>query len=115
MRKLYSLEKVHELADGDESFIQILVETFLEEIPSDLGNMSKAVADNNSKIAYQFAHKMKPNFMLFGIDVADKVRLLESWSEGEITHEEAKPILVFIKETAEGAIAQLHKDFKQNK
>lgn len=112
MSKLYSLEKVNELADGDESFIKILVETFLEEIPVDLENMSKAVANNDSKAAYQFAHKMKPNFLLFGIDVADKVKLLESWGVGKISHAEAKPTLDFINEIAEGAIAQLQEDFK---
>jgi len=112
MSKLYSLEKVNELADGDETFVEILVETFLEEIPVDLAGMTGAVESNNPKTAYQFAHKMKPNFLLFGIDVVEKVKLLESWKEGQINFEEAQPALAFIKEMAEGAMQQLHSDFK---
>jgi len=110
--KLYSLEKVNELADEDEDFIQILVETFLEEIPIDLEGMTKAVEGNNAKEAYQLAHKMKPNFLLFGIDVADKVKMLETWKEDKINFEEAQPALAYIKKIAKEAISQLEKDFK---
>lgn len=112
MSKLYNLEKINEIADGDQSFITVMVDTFLEEIPADLEQMIIAVTNNNPKQAYQFAHKMKPSFMLFGIDVVDKVKLLESWKEGEIDFEEAKPAVAFVSETAKLAIEQLQKDFK---
>lgn len=114
MSKLYNLEKVLELAEGDQSFVQLLVDTFLEEIPEDLEKMTHAVGDNDSKTAYQFAHKMKPNFLLFGIDVVDKVRLLEGWKDGNISFDEAQPALVFVKETANIAITQLQQDFKHD-
>ncbi len=112
MSKLYSLDKVMELADGDADFIKILVETFLEEIPPDLSNMAKAVELNKAKEAYQYAHKMKPNFLLFGIDVVDQVRLIESWSVGKITQEDAKPALLYVQEVALKALTQLKEDFK---
>lgn len=112
MSKLYNLEKVNELADGDQDFVKAIVGTFLEEIPADIDLMTKAVAQNNPKEAYQYAHKMKPSFMLFGIDVVDKVKLLESWKEGEISIDEAKPAVAFVNEMAKLAIEQLQNDFK---
>ena len=112
MGKLYNLEKVTELAEGDKSFVELLVNAFLEEIPDDLEKMTQAVENNDTKTAYQCAHKMKPNFLLFGIDVVDKVRLLESWKDGKIGFKEAQPALMFVKETANTAIAQLQQDFK---
>lgn len=112
MSKLYDLKRVLELADGDDSFVEVLVTTFLEEIPEDLEQMTIAVANNNPKSAYQYAHKMKPSFLLFGIDVVDKVKLLESWKEGKINFEQAKPALEFVRETAKTAISQLQRDFK---
>ncbi len=113
MDKLYSLKSVLELADGDESFVRVLVDTFLEEIPIDLQKMSDAVEKNDANNAYQSAHKMKPNFLLFGIDVVDHVRLIESWSEGEIEQDEAKPSLSYIKDMAYKALKQLENDFKK--
>lgn len=113
MDKLYNLKKVSDLADGDQDFIKILVETFLGEIPADLEQMTLAVAKGDSHTAYQYAHKMKPNFLLFGIDVVEKVKLLESWKDGKINFEEAQPALAYVKNTANMAISQLKKDFKK--
>ncbi|WP_010177515.1 Hpt domain-containing protein [Aquimarina agarilytica] len=103
----YDLEKVKELAGGDESFVEILLQTFLEEIPEDLKNMSDAVAVNDAKVAYQYAHKMKPNFQLFGIDVIDHIKRIESWANEEITFDEAKVALLVVEEKAEKAIVSL--------
>jgi len=42
MSKGYSLESVNELSGGDDEFIIVLVQTFLEEIPPDLDGMVQA-------------------------------------------------------------------------
>ena len=107
----YTLEKVNELAGGDESFVTILVQTFLEEVPDDLASMAEAVENNNAALAYQFAHKMKPNFQLFGIEVVDKVKLIESWSSGQVTQSEAEPALRYVQSRAKEAIDALKRDF----
>lgn len=107
----YTLEKVNELAGGDESFVAILVQTFLEEVPGDLASMAEAVENNNAPLAYQFAHKMKPNFQLFGIEVVDKVKLIESWSSGKVTQAEAEPALRYIQQRAKEAVEALERDF----
>ena len=39
----------------------IIAKTFLEKIPPDLKKMQVAIGNNNRKLAYQFAHKMKLN------------------------------------------------------
>ena len=62
MSKKYSKESLSEIAGGDQEFMAIVAKTFLEEIPPDLKAMEEAIENNNRELAYQFAHKMKPEF-----------------------------------------------------
>lgn len=111
MAQFYKLDKVKELAGGDNSFIEVLVETFLDEIPSDLENMEASVNSGDAAMAYQFAHKMKPSFQLFQIEVMNYIKLLESWSQDAIGKNEASLALTTILEKANAAIDEMRKDF----
>ena len=77
----YSKASLSAIADGDQDFMSIVAQTFLEEIPSDLEGLTKATKSNNKELAYQFAHKMKPNFEMFGIAVQKDVKSIESWTK----------------------------------
>ena len=68
-------------ADGDQDFMSIVAQTFLEEIPPDLEGLTEAIKSNNKELAYQFAHKMKPNFEMLGIAVQKDVKSIESWTK----------------------------------
>ena len=81
MNKNYSIENLREIAGGDEEFIVIIAKTFLEEIPPDLKAMEEAVINNNRELAYQFAHKMKPNLEMFGLNLGKDITSLESWTK----------------------------------
>ncbi len=107
----YSLENVQELADGDQEFVITLIEAFLEEVPLDLEYMIEAVNNNDPKAAYQYAHKMKPNFKLFNIEVVEQVKTIESWSKGELPKTDADPALIHIQKVAFTAIEALKRDF----
>ena len=111
MSQYYTLEKVNELADGDMSFITVLVQTFLEEIPSDIKRLTESINAGNATVAYQFAHKMKPSFQLFSIEVLNYVKIIESWSTGEVGQEEAEFALKNILEKSNSAIEEMKKDF----
>lgn len=111
MSKHYNLEKVREIAGGDDSFITVIVETFLQEIPPDLQSMQLAIENSNHKMAYQFAHKMKPNLDMFGIDLLREISAMEKWSD---THKPASHIqkqLDRIVTTLTTVIKELQEDF----
>ncbi|MGY3792916.1 Hpt domain-containing protein [uncultured Aquimarina sp.] len=112
MSKGYSLESVNELSGGDDEFITVLVQTFLEEIPPDLEGMGQAVKDNDPKTAYQFAHKMKPNLQLFGIDLLKEIKQVEAWSKSGMEKSEIETILNHIVTTVNNAINDLKADFQ---
>jgi len=111
MTQFYKLDKVKELAGGDQSFVEVLVQTFLDEIPGDLENMEISVKSGDPAMAYQYAHKMKPSFQLFEIEVMNYIKLLESWSQDAIGKEEATLALNTILEKANAAITEMRKDF----
>jgi HPt (histidine-containing phosphotransfer) domain-containing protein len=82
MDKHYSLESLKEIAGGDTEFMAIVAQTFLEEIPPDLQALTEAVANDNKELAYQFAHKMKPNIEMFGISALKDITVIEAWTRG---------------------------------
>ncbi|WP_106794650.1 Hpt domain-containing protein [Aquimarina sp. Aq78] len=111
MSKGYSLKHVNELSGGDNEFIAVLVQTFLEEIPPDLDSMVQAVNSDNPQMAYQYAHKMKPNLQLFDIDLLAQIKQIEAWSKTKKAKEEIIPILDHIVSTVNGALEDLKADF----
>ncbi|MDY8134071.1 Hpt domain-containing protein [Aquimarina sp. 2201CG5-10] len=112
MSKGYSLKNVNELSGGDDEFIAVLVQTFLEEIPPDLDSMVQAVNSDNPQMAYQYAHKMKPNLQLFDIDLLVQIKQVEAWSKTNKAKEEIQPVLSHIVTTVNGAIQDLKDDFQ---
>jgi len=81
MNPLYSKENLIEIAGGDDDFISVIVKTFLDEIPPDLSALQEAIENDNKELAYQFAHKMKPNLEMFGIELAKEITGIESWTK----------------------------------
>jgi len=77
----YSLESLKEVAGGDEDFMTVVAQTFLDEIPPDLAALQEAIENNNKELAYQFAHKMKPNFEMFGLGLQKDITTIESWTK----------------------------------
>ncbi|MEG9328126.1 Hpt domain-containing protein [Salinimicrobium catena] len=77
----YNLDSVEEMAGGDQDFVKVVVQTFIEEIPPDLEAMNQAVAENNPGQAYQYAHKMKPNLQMFGLELMPQIKIIEEWSK----------------------------------
>ena len=77
----YDLKDVEEMADGDQDFILVVVKTCLEEIPPDVTAMNEAIDSDNAKLAYSYAHKMKPNLKLFGLELMPQITIIEQWSK----------------------------------
>lgn len=90
MNSYYDLKDVREMAGGDDDFVKVIVQTFLEEIPPDVASMSQAIDNGNPSLAYQYAHKMKPNLQLFGLNLMEQILTIEAWSRG--TEKEANAV-----------------------
>lgn len=112
MTKYYAKENLSEIADGDQDFIKILAQTFLEEIPPDLRSMVEAIENENRELAYQFAHKMKPNIEMFGIDALKDITSIEAWSKTSKNKISVLPHLENVVTVLNHAFAELKEDFQ---
>ena len=112
MAKYYAKQNLIDIADGDEDFLEILAQTFLEEIPPDLNSMEEAIVNENRELAYQFAHKMKPNIEMFGIDLLKDITGIENWSKTTKNKTSVLPNLENILVTLKFVFEELKEDFQ---
>ena len=112
MTKYYTKENLSEIADGDPEFLKILAQTFLDEIPPDLYSMKEAILNENRELAYQFAHKMKPNIEMFGIDALKDITSIESWSKTSKNQAAVLAHLENVLTTLNNVFDELRHDFE---
>ncbi len=108
---IYNLDSVEEMAGGDQDFIKVVVQTFIEEIPPDLEAMNQAIAQGNSGQAYQYAHKMKPNLQMFGLELMPQIKVIEEWSKSGKSREEVSEAAEIITARVRAAEQELREDF----
>mgnify|MGYP003713031689 CR=1 FL=1 len=111
MSTLYSKEKLAEVAGGDEDFMAVVAQTFLEEIPPDLTALQEAVDNDNRELAYQFAHKMKPNFEMFGLGLEKDITTIESWTRSSKNRSSIEDNLQKVVTTVTTVFDELRRDF----
>ena len=111
MSKHYSIESLNEIAGGDPDFMAVVAQTFLEEIPPDLTSMEEAIENDNKELAYQFAHKMKPNLEMFGIELQKEITSIESWSKTSKTNALITDHVQTVGSTLRAVFKELKEDF----
>ena len=108
----YHLNKINEISDGDQSFVEAVVMAFVEEIPEDLVTLEKAVDLMNHRMVYEVTHKIKPNLDLLGMDEVYKINInvLENARAAQNDADIQKQFIV-LKSKLEENISQLKTDF----
>ena len=112
MEQHYKLDKVRDLADGDEDFILAIAQTFLEEVPADAEILEQAVLGQNFMQSYQTAHKMKPTIELFDLGVFDELIAVQDWGRHEKSGEDVSMQLAKVLAAVHQASAEIKSDFK---
>lgn len=109
---IYSLDKLNEMADGDNDFINSVVSVFLEEVPEDLGLLEKAIQGRDYEPTYQLAHKIKPNVELLGMEQTRAAAYeIESLGKQQGDFNKIDKIFKALKVDVEQAVAELKNDF----
>ena len=111
MEQHYKLERVRELAGGDDDFVKALAEAFLEEVPEDAARLKAAVAENDFFTTYQAAHKMKPTVDLFELGVLQDLIEVQDWGKFEKKGEDISEKLQIVLSAVEQATAEIKSDF----
>jgi len=109
---IYSLDKINEMAEGDQDFVVSVISVFLEEVPTDLQSLENAIDQNDYDQIYKMAHKIKPNVDLLGMEDARANSLeIETLGKTESSLEVIKEKFPFLKNDVEQAVLELTNDF----
>jgi len=109
---IYNLDKIREMAEGDEEFIQSVISVFLEEVPEDLGGLETAVGSGDYEQIYKLSHKIKPNVDLLGMENTRALALeMETLGKNRENLEGIRERFPRLKKDVEQVIIELQKDF----
>jgi hypothetical protein len=111
MEQHYKLDKIRELADNDNEFIETLAKTFLEEVPADAKLLKIAVDSKDYLATYQSAHKMKPTIDLFELGVLDDLIEVQDWGKFEQKGVDISEKLDIVLAAVERAVEEIRIDF----
>ncbi|MGB3143345.1 MAG: Hpt domain-containing protein [Maribacter sp.] len=110
---IYNLDKINEMAEGDEDFINSVITVFLEEVPEDLQTLENALNAKDYEQVYKMAHKIKPNVDLLGMEQTRAIALeIESLGKQEANMAEIEKRFPMLKTDINQVVSELKKDFK---
>lgn len=110
---IYSIDKISEMAEGDEDFIVSVISVFLDEVPQDLNALEQAIVDKNHDQIYKLAHKIKPNVDLLGMEQTRALALeLETKGKNMADFSSIEAKFPPLKKDILQVIAELQKDFR---
>lgn len=109
---IYNLDKINEMAEGDEDFINSVISVFLEEVPHDLEELETALEKRNYEQVYKLAHKIKPNVDLLGMEQTRAAALqIETLGKNSANMDEIQLVFPILKKDIHQVVSELKKDF----
>jgi HPt (histidine-containing phosphotransfer) domain-containing protein len=109
----YNLAKVYALSDNDSEFVMQIITLFITEVPQDMKQIDLGIKTKDHKLAYAYAHKIKPSLDLLGMTVAfEEILQVEAWTKREGKRKEINDTFESIQSQVEKAIKEIKKDFE---
>ncbi len=109
----YNLSKVYALSDNDADFVNQIITLFVTEVPQDLTQIKLGIKTKDHKLAYAYAHKIKPTLDLLGMDQAfQEILQIEAWTKAEGKKKEIKATYDSVESQIEKAVKEITKDFE---
>ena len=108
----YDLSKVYALSDNDPEFVNQIITLFVTEVPLDLIQLKLGIKTKDYKLAYSYAHKIKPSLDLLGMNMAfEEILQIEAWTKSEGKRKEIQATFDSVESQVEKAIKEISKDF----
>jgi signal transduction histidine kinase/CheY-like chemotaxis protein/HPt (histidine-containing phosphotransfer) domain-containing protein len=106
--RLYDLSMVRSVSGGDENFIKKMVALFIETVPQNLGELTKALELENWEQVGKMAHKLKSTIDSMGIkSIRQEIRAVEANSKQKISLQEIPSLVENIAYIIHQCIEQL--------
>ncbi|TDP60960.1 Hpt domain-containing protein [Flavobacterium dankookense] len=108
----YNLSKVYALSDNDPEFVMQIITLFVTEVPQDMTQIDLGIKTKDHKLAYSYAHKIKPTLDLLGMTVAfEEILQVEAWTKREGKRKEIVETFKSIESQVEKAVKEIKKDY----
>jgi len=109
----YNLAKVYALSDNDPEFVMQIITLFVTEVPQDMKQIDLGIKTKDHKLAYAYAHKIKPTLDLLGMTVAfEEILQVEAWTKREGKRKEINDTFDSIQSQVDKAVKEIKKDFE---
>ena len=109
----YNLSKVYALSDNDPEFVMQIITLFVTEVPEDLKQIDLGIKTKDHKLAYSYAHKIKPSLDLLGMSVAfEEILQVEAWTRAEGKRKQINDTFESIQSQIDKAVKEIKKDFE---
>jgi HPt (histidine-containing phosphotransfer) domain-containing protein len=90
-----------------------IITLFVTEVPEDLKQIDLGIKIKDHKLAYSYAHKIKPSLDLLGMTVAfEEILQVEAWTKAEGKRKEINDTFASIQSQIEKAVKEIKKDFE---
>ncbi|PWA05091.1 Hpt domain-containing protein [Flavobacterium psychrotolerans] len=108
----YNLAKVYLLSDNDPEFVNQILSLFVTEVPSDMQQIKIGIKTKDYKLAYSYAHKIKPSLDLLGMNVAfEEIFQIEAWAKNGGKRKEIDDTFDSLESKIEKAVKEISKNF----
>jgi PAS domain S-box-containing protein len=112
--KLYDLSMVRSVSGGDETFIKKMVTLFIETVPQNMHELTKAMEDENWEQVGKTAHKLKSTVDSMGIkSIRQEIRTVETNARQKQSLEQVPPLVEKIGSVIDTCIEQLRTEISE--
>lgn len=106
--KLYNLEQIELMAEGNKEFVMTMVNMFIDLTPDLVGKIKKGLVDNNYDEIKAQAHKLKPSIDMMGIEsVRNEIREIEKLALEKADVYTLNSKIIYLENTLNKVLEQL--------
>jgi HPt (histidine-containing phosphotransfer) domain-containing protein len=113
MSKLYHLEYLEEISQGDKEFIADMLNDFVANAPATIEEIEKYVKISDWAELYKAVHKFIPSFEFVGAEEIKKaLRDVESFSKSLQNTDQIPLLVALVKSQCREVVNEIKTDFK---
>ena len=111
--KLYEVDELLKVGDGDPQFVAFMLQTFVESCEEALQGLTQAMREQNLTLLKTTAHTLRPSLThLRALHLLPPVEVLDQWADGFIANE-LQPLVDAVALLLKEVISQIQHDLKK--
>jgi HPt (histidine-containing phosphotransfer) domain-containing protein len=111
--KYIDLDYLKQISNGSNEFIHQMITVFMEEVPNEIKNLEKHLANKDWAALKATAHKMKPSYSFMGVkELEESIHTVEQNCAAEKDLDQLPGLIERIKNLTNDVIKELEKEQK---